>query len=365
MIRLLDLSKLNEAYETEFINILADHIRSSEFIAGNSVLRFERDFASYTASDYCISCANGTDAIEIVLQSLNLDSGDEVIVPAMTWISTAEAVCRQGLKPVFCDVDNSLLMAPEMIEPLINKNTKAVILVHLYGNPSNAESVHHFCQDNNLILIEDCAQAQGARSAYKHVGNFGIAGTFSFFPGKNLGALGDAGCIVSNSPTVAANCRQIRNHGQTKKHHHHHSLIGRNSRLDSLQASFLSSKLKYLDKDNQRRRDIADLYIKTIPSRYCLPVSAQHHVYHQFVLLMPNRDNFVQYMRSHGIETAIQYPSGLPFMDVFLPYLGSGDLYPNCAQFQSQIVSIPVGPHLTDDEVGYVQHSLTSYFRGS
>lgn len=365
MIRLLDLSRINRNYEAELKAIFAQHMQSSDYILGKSVSDFEKQFSEYTSSNSCISCANGTDAIEIVLQALNLNPGDEVIVPAMTWISTAEAVCRQGLKPVFCDVDGSLLLDPENLEALISPRTKAVILVHLYGNPSNAARVHQFCEERNLFLIEDCAQAQGAKYENKHVGNFGIAGTFSFFPGKNLGALGDAGCIISNSSQITEACLQIRNHGQTKKHHHHPYYVGRNSRLDSLQASFLITKLRGLDADNERRKNIASNYIKAIPSTYRLPETVHHHVFHQFIIAIPMRQEFIEYMESVQIETGVHYPCGLPFMDVFASYSNSAGNFANCAKLQSQIVSIPVGPHLTDIEVLYIVEALANYFHGS
>lgn len=364
MIRLLDLAKINSAYQQELERTLGKHIQSSDYISGNSVNIFENEFASYTSAKRCIGCANGTDAIEIVLQALNLDPEDEVIVPAMTWISTAEAVCRQGLKPVFCDVDSSLLLDPQKLECLLTKRTRAVILVHLYGNPSNSERVQRFCRENDLFLIEDCAQAHGAKYENKHVGNFGIAGTFSFFPGKNLGALGDAGCIISNSSEIAELCLRIRNHGQIKKHDHSPTIVGRNSRLDSIQASFLSVKLKRLDNDNERRRCIASSYRSVIPADCCLPETTQHHVFHQFVLRVPSRDKFIEYMANLGIETGIHYPNGLPFMEVFSSYTGPNPDFPNVKKLQKEIVTIPVGPHLNDEEIAYIQNSLSTYFRG-
>ena len=240
MIPFVDLKIQYLNIKDEIDSAVKKCIESANFIKGEGVTAFESSFAGYLGIDWCIGCGNGTDALEIILESLNIGPGDEVIVPALTWISTAEAVTNVGAEPVFVDINpGSYTLDYTKIEEKLTRRTKAIIPVHLYGNPADMNEIGLIAVKHGLFVIEDCAQAHGAEISGKKVGTFGIASAFSFFPSKNLGAFGDAGAIVTNNKEIAEQCRKISNHGQLFEKHKHY-ITGRNSRLDTLQASILS-----------------------------------------------------------------------------------------------------------------------------
>ena len=260
IIPLVDLRAQYLGIKEEIDRAINDCIVESNFIKGKKVTEFENAFSQYLGADYCVGCGNGTDALELILKSLNIGSGDEVIVPALTWIATAEAVNNVGAEPVFVDITtDTCIIDAGKIEEKVTKRTKAIIPVHLYGCPADMNQISRIGKKFRLFIVEDCAQAHGAEYFGKKVGTFGIASAFSFFPSKNLGAFGDGGAIVTNNQELANTVRKISNHGQLKTRHSH-SIIGRNSRLDSIQASILNVKLPYLDKWNKNRIKASKYY---------------------------------------------------------------------------------------------------------
>jgi dTDP-4-amino-4,6-dideoxygalactose transaminase len=342
---------------------IASTINSSSFILGEKVKSFEVDFANWNRSQYCVGCANGTDAIEIALEALGIGPGDEVIVPAMTWISTAEAVVRVGASPRFVDIDStSYCIDVDKVEKTITRKTKAIIAVHLYGNAADVVRLRKVCEATGIFLIEDCAQAHGALVASDvKVGNVGHIGTFSFFPGKNLGAYGDAGCIVTNDEKLAKVCREIGNHGQIKKHKHNR--IGRNSRLDGLQAAILSAKLPMLNKWIAHRQEVANYYSKNInPELMRLPElgTPGSHAFHLYVVLHESRDLLFAGLANFGIETAIHYPVALTDLGVFSQYIQEEDknTYPCAVKLARQALSLPISDQLSLAQAQFICESV-------
>ena len=262
IIEFVDLNAYHQEIKPELDLIWDTILQESSFIGGSNnkyVSEFEKDFADYLGANHCVSCANGTDALEIALLALNIGTGDKVIVPAISWASTAEAVINIGATPVFVDVKyDDCLLDENLIEENIDENVKAIIPVHLYGKPVNLEAIQNICKIHSLYLIEDCAQAHGAEYNGQRVGTFGDVACFSFYPGKNLGALGDAGAMTFKNTDIAEIARQICNHGQIKKHTH--LRVGRNSRLDGLQAAVLSLKINKLDEHINKRIQFANEY---------------------------------------------------------------------------------------------------------
>ena len=363
----LDLHSQYLEIKTSIDEAISRTINDSTYILGEKVQNFENEFANWNGSKYCIGCANGTDAIEIALEALGVGTGDDVIVPAMTWISTAEAVLRVGANPIFVDIDkNSYCLDCSKVEEYISKKTKAIIAVHLYGYPADVITLREICNNYNIFLIEDCAQAHGALiKEDKKVGTIGDMGTFSFFPGKNLGAYGDAGCIVTNNSQLATICREIGNHGQIKKHHHNR--IGRNSRLDGLQAAILSAKLPFLNKWIAHRQEIATKYMELLG--YCgvkLPYCPHlnHHAFHLFVVLSDSRDELSKYLLGKGISTGIHYPQALTQMAVFKDYANQHNShcdYVVAESIAANAISLPISDQLSVKQVEFISFCVNEF----
>ena len=259
MIPLVDLKKQYKSIKSEIDKSIKDVLMKTSFIGGENILQFETNFKKYIGVNHCISCANGTDSIEILLRTLEVKKGDEVIVPAISWISTSEAVTSVGAKPVFVDVHPDYYTIDlKKIESVITNKTKAIIPVHLYGQPVEMPKLMAIAKEHNLKVIEDCAQAHGAEFNKKKIGSFGDCASFSFYPGKNLGAFGDAGAMLTNDSKLAEKARLIANHGQKEKHNH--IIEGRNSRMDSIHAAVLNVKLNYLNNWTNKRIEIAENY---------------------------------------------------------------------------------------------------------
>ncbi len=355
----LDLHAQYLDIQTEIDTAMREVIASTAFIAGPWARRFEEAFAAWNGSPHCVGCANGTDAIEMALEALGIGLDDEVIVPAMTWISTAEAVSRVGARPVFVEVGADACLDPGAIEGAITPRTRAVIAVHLYGQPAAVDRIRPLCDRHGLWLIEDCAQAHGAAINGRRVGNWGHMGTFSFFPGKNLGAFGDAGCLVTADGELAEQCRRIGNHGQVAKHDHRR--IGRNSRLDGLQAAVLLAKLPHLERWLAIRRATAQRYRELLPPAILLPppTDGQEHAYHLFVVRVANREAMAESLSRQGIATAVHYPAGLPFLPVYRdPDNNPTQAFPGCHALQSTILSLPMGDHMTAERTERVATTL-------
>jgi len=336
-------------------------IKSSNFVGGKEVKNFEKKFSKFNESKYCVAVGNGTDALEIAVKSLNLKKGSEIIVPVNTWISTAEAVINNHYKLIFCDVNlNDYSICLDDLKKKINSNTSAIIAVHLYGNPSDVLGIKKIIKNKNIKLIEDCAQAHGSKIRNKYVGNFGDVGTFSFFPGKNLGAFGDAGAIVTNSKKISNYCLRDRNHGALKKYDHVFS--GRNSRLDSIQAGVLNIKLRSYKKVIRTRNYFAKLYLKELKKITSINLfilkNKNQSVFHQFVIRTNQRNKLKKYLEKNNIETMVHYPYMLNQLNFF----------PNTKLIKAKnlgakILSLPISEEHTKKEIFYVINTIKKFFK--
>lgn len=358
-----DLKQQYTDIKPEIDEAIRQVLESTRFIGGQIVKDFETNFANYQKTKHCISCANGTDALEIALQALGVTVGDEVIVPAMTWISTAEAVSSLGAKPVFVDVDQDFYtMDVTLIPGKITEKTKAIIPVHLYGNPANMPEIMQLAERYQLKVIEDCAQAHGAKINEQNIGTFGDIATFSFYPGKNLGAYGDAGAITTDNDELADICKMIANHGQKGKHNH--LMEGRNSRLDTLQAAILNIKLKHLPLWNEKREEKASYYLEMLKGndQVILPQTREgyKHVYHVFALKVSNRNLVKDQLRDFGIATQIHYPFALPIMPAYKGLNLNISDYKNAISLGERELSLPLYPEITKEMMNYVVEKLPS-----
>lgn len=361
------LSSYTESAD-EYDIAIRDVIRESAFIGndGNKFVRsFEANFAGFTGARHVVGCANGTDAIEISLRALEIGAGDEVIVPAMTWISTASAVLLAGAQPVFVDVGESdLNIDPGDLEIAINSRTRAVIAVHLYGQPAQIRRIRSICNAHGLSLIEDCAQSHGATVDGVQCGNYGELSTFSFFPSKNLGGFGDAGCVVTNSEVLEQRVRRLRNHGQIVKNKPQE--LGRNSRLDGIQAALLNVRLRHFHKALEGRKKVAAYYVAHLSNASVeLPpfIENRRSVYHQFVIRTKRRDALRDYLRNHNVSTGIHYPQILPDMALFGCDTGA-NRFSVARRIADEGVSLPIFPEMSAAQMAKVV-DLINAFDGS
>jgi dTDP-4-amino-4,6-dideoxygalactose transaminase len=347
-------------------NAIAEVLNETSFIGGKHVKAFEKNFAALYGVKHCISCANGTDAIYIVLNMLGVGPGDEVITTACSWISTSETITQAGAKPVFVDIEPDFFtIDPARIEEKITPKTKAIIPVHLYGQMAQIDMIYAIAQKHNLSVIEDCAQSHFSELHGQRAGTFGIASTFSFYPGKNLGAYGDAGCILTDDDQLAKKCRMYANHGALVKHQH--QMEGINSRLDGLQAAILSTKLPNILEWTERRIQVARWYRENLDGveQLVLPKIRpdSKHSFHLFVVRAEQREELINFLLENGIDTAIHYPVPLPFMPAY-SYLGytPGD-FPVTHNYQSKILSLPIYPELTEEQVKYICEKIKSFYK--
>lgn len=364
MIKFLDLQSQYFSIKENIDQIIHDVLEDATFIGGKYVQQFEKEFAEYQNTKYCIGVGNGTDALEIAIESLNLPKESEIIVPANSFIASAEAVTRNGHNVVFCDNDeNNYTILIESLKSKITAKTKAIIAVHLYGHPCNMDEILKISREYDIKIIEDCAQAHGAEYKGKKVGGIGDIGIFSFYPGKNLGAYGDGGAIVTNNDQLAKKCRMIANHGRISKYNH--EFEGRNSRLDAIQAAILSEKLKYLDQWTRKRIDIANYYLKELKTieEIKLPKkeSWAKQVYHLFVIKVENRDTLKQYLEEFKIQTGIHYPISLPKLKAYR-YLNQFNENFNSNNNDSLILSLPIGEHLTKNDLDTIIKRIKKFY---
>ncbi len=362
----VDLKVQYQNYKAELDTAIANVINETAFVGGTSnkyIVQFEKDFAQFLNMKNVISCANGTDSIEMLLEAYNIGNEHEVIVPAVSWISTSEAVGRCGAKPVFIDVvEDTLLMNVELIEAAITSKTKAIIPVHLYGNAVNMDEVMRIANKYNLIVIEDCAQSHGSTYNGRLTGTIGHASSFSFYPGKNLGAYGDAGGIATNDDGIAEKCRIIASHGQLEKHNH--LIEGRNSRMDGLHAAVLSVKLKYLNNWNASRNKNAEKYnVNITNTKITKPIVNKNatHVFHLYVVKTDKRDELKTYLKENEIETAIHYPTALPYLKAYEKFGYTPNDFPVANKVTHQILSIPMFPELTEEQINYVSDTINKF----
>ena len=365
MIHFLDLKKMNQAHEQQFEKKLKQFLASGWYVLGSETEKFEKDFADYCGTKYAIGVANGLDALILILKGYiqlgKLKKGDEVLVPANTYIASILAILQADLVPVLVEPDiNTYNIDPRKIAEKITLKTKAILAVHLYGKLSDMPALAKICQANNLLLIEDSAQSHGAILENKRAGNWGDAAGFSFYPSKNLGALGDAGAVTTNDQELAEVIVSLRNYGSEKKYHNQY--IGINSRLDELQAAFLNVKLPTLDSDNEVRRTIAKRYLTEIKNPLItLPTwdESEMHVFHLFVIRTKKRNELQSYLLENEIQTMIHYPIPPHKQKALSEW---NDLrFPITEQIHNEILSLPMSPVLTNDEVSQVIEAINKW----
>jgi dTDP-4-amino-4,6-dideoxygalactose transaminase len=330
------------------------------FISGKYAAAFENEFAEYLGVGHCVACANGTDAIETALKAIGVGPGDEVLVPANTFIATAEGVSNIGAKPVFVDIEpNFYHIDPAKIEEKLTPRTKAIIVVHLYGLPAEMDPILTIAKKHGLKVLEDTAQAVGATYKGQKVGSFGDAATFSFYPSKNLGAFGDAGAIVTNNADTADRARLIANHGQAAKNRH--TIIGRNSRMDGMQATVLSVKLPYLESWLDARRSHARRYNELLQGMgIAIPAErgSSRHTYHLYVIRVDDREAVQAALGEAGIETGNHYPTALPFMEAYQHLGHQPSDFPVAHSQMGRILSLPMYAELTEEQIEHVCNTL-------
>jgi len=363
-IPLIDLKKQYLYIKEEIDNAIQNVISDAAFIGGKYVNTFEQNFAKYIGIKHCIGVGNGTDALFIALKVLGVGHGDEIITVANSFIATSEAITMTGASVVFVDCEEQFFnIDVNLIENAITEKTKAIIPVHLYGQPAEMDTIMDIARKYNLFVIEDAAQAHGAEYKGCKVGTIGDLACFSFFPSKNLGAYGDSGVIVTNNDNLAKKVRMFANHGRIEKYIH--EFEGVNSRLDGLQAAILDVKLKYLDKWNQRRIKIAGMYSEglkeTLMTPYELPYAK--HVYHLYVVRTRNRDKVKSMLQERGILAGIHYPIPLPFLKAY-SYLGhKPEDFPVAYALKDEILSLPIYGDMPDEEVNYVVENLKNILK--
>lgn len=361
MIRNTDLFKQYIFIKEEVDKAVHEVIYATDFINGKSTKEFEKQFAEYNNVKYCLGVNSGTDALEIAIQSFDFPKNSEIILPVNSFIATAEAISNNQLKPVFCDCNknNYSISEKEIIEN-INEKTVAIILVHLYGYPVNIDKIKKIVKKRKLKVIEDCAQAHGSKYRNKKVGTFFDVGAFSFYPGKNLGAYGDAGAIISNNKKIYKKCSLIANHGRENKNEH--IIIGRNSRLDGIQAAILTTKLKYLNKWISKRNLLAREYSKNLKnlSQIKLPIinSKSLSSFHQFVVQAKKRDQLELFLNKEQIETNIHYPKTITQQPAFK----ENKHYKNAEFFAKNIISLPIGEHLKISDIKYICSQIEKFY---
>jgi dTDP-4-amino-4,6-dideoxygalactose transaminase len=364
MIKFLDLAAQYRSIQADIDRAIAVVIAESAFIGGRHLAAFEAQFAQFVGASHCIGVGNGTDALEVAIEALSLPPGSEVIVPGNTFIASAEAVTRSGHRVVFADVDrDSYVLDVASGQACLTPRTKALVAVHLYGHPCDMDALVAFAHDRGLAVIEDCAQAHGAEVRGRRVGALGDVGCFSFYPGKNLGAYGDAGAITTQRDDLARRCRMIANHGRASKHAH--AFEGRNSRLDGLQAAVLSAKLPHLDGWTRQRIAIADHYLGELRGVGDLVVPVRQpwarQVYHLFVVRTAHRDALAAHLAEEGIETGVHYPVALPKLEAYR-HLGPPDAQAFCNRADATLLSLPIGEHMSLEDAGTVVSAVQAFY---
>ncbi|QAV25786.1 aminotransferase [Neobacillus thermocopriae] len=363
MIPFLDLKKINLQYKEEIEVAIARVLESGWYILGNEVASFEEEFAQYCGVKHCIGVANGLDALTLIIRAYGFGPGDEIIVPANTYIATILAISANGATPVLVEPDiKSYNLDPSKIEEKITSKTKGIIVVHLYGQVVNMDPINEIAKKYNLKVIEDAAQAHGAVYGDKRAGSLGDAAGFSFYPGKNLGALGDGGAITTNDDELAEKLRALRNYGSHEKYKN--LFKGVNSRLDEIQAAILRVKLKYLDKDNENRRQIAEYYLNHIKNeKVILPIiesgNRLSHVWHLFVVRVENRDRFQKYLKENGIQTIIHYPIPPHKQKAYQEWNHCS--FSISEQIHKTVISLPISPVLAFEHVKKIVKVVNKY----
>lgn len=363
-IPLVDLHAQYESIRREIDAAIAGVIKTSAFVRGAHVERFESEFARLMEARHCVSCANGTDALYLAFRALGLQAGAEVIAPAHTWISTTATITQAGGKVVFCDTDrDTYTIDPRAIEERITPRTVGIVPVHLYGQPADMDAIMAIAAKHRLWVVEDCAQAHLATYKGRMVGTFGAAATFSFYPSKNLGAMGDGGAVTTGDAALAERMAMLARHGGLKKGDH--QIEGVNSRLDGLQAAILLAKMPHLRRWTARRRELAGQYAQRLAAApgLGLPRTApgREHVWHLYVVQHERRDALAAHLRDAGIETVINYPVALPFLPAYRRLGHKPADFPNAYRHQSRILSLPLYPEMSEEQIGEVVDAVRGF----
>ncbi len=351
MIEFENLAKLNEPFFEDYKKSFASTLDSGWFILGNNVKKFEKDFAAYCGSNYCAGVASGLDALILALKAFNFEKGSEVIVPSNTYIATILAILQNDLKPILVEPEiTTYNIDPKKIAEKITAKTKAIIVVHLYGRVCEMDPILALCQQHDLKLIEDCAQAHGATYKGKRAGSFGDFGAFSFYPTKNLGCLGDGGAINTNSEDLLHKIKRLRNYGSDIKYHN--EVIGFNSRLDEVQAGFLAIKLAKLDEINQHKNKLAKLYLKNLKDDFIKPVMGEdyYHVFHIFNIRHKKRDQLQKYLLDNDVKTEIHYPIA-PHKQRAMKGVLDKEILPISEEIHETTLSLPLSYFHSESEV--------------
>jgi len=361
----IDLASQYESLKPEIDQAFSSLLFSGNFIGGEAVKTFEGNFADLCRVTECVGLGNATDGLFLALKALGVGSGDEVITPAWSWISSAEVISLVGATPVFADVDpGTFTITQREIESKITSKTKAVIVVHLYGQMAAVAQIKKLCDERNIFLIEDCSQAHMSDDSGVKAGSIGDCGVFSFYPTKNLGAYGDAGCLVTNNTALATKVRRLANHGGL--HKDEHLFEGTNSRLDTLQAVILNLKLKHLSAWTKKRIANAQAYIDNLKDvrSVSLPIIKDNavHSFHLFVILADHRDELKDFLKERDVQTQIHYPSALPFEPAYSFLNHSDKDFPVSARLQKSVLSLPVHPELTEAHINYVCSMIRSFY---
>ena len=364
MIQFNDFTKISNAEKQETLDAIGAVLDSGRYILGDYVASFENSWAASHNCKYGIGVASGLDALEICIRALNLPVGSEVLTTPLSAVATVLAIVRAGLVPVFCDIDpDTGLMLLESAKSRISSQTSAIILVHLYGRVEKLQDWKRLASQMNVALIEDCAQAHGAQENMVYGGSVGDCSAFSFYPTKNLGAIGDAGMILTNNKKISDIAMSLRNYGQSKLYKHER--VGLNSRLDELQAAILLVKEKRLVERTKRRRDIANRYYSEINSEFVemlkVPSKPESHVHHLFVVKCKKRDTLKDYLLEFGINTIVHYPIPIHQQSAYSSYHRDINDLKNAEKFASECLSIPIHPALTDFEVEHIIQSINSF----
>lgn len=362
----VDLNAQYQSIKSEIDAAINNVVSEAAFIGGKYVKRFEEDFAKIYGVNHVVSCANGTDSLYIIMKMLGIGIGDEVITVANSWISSSETIGQTGATPIFVDIDKEYYSIDiELFKQAITGKTKAIILVHLQGQACNLDEIESICKKHNIHLIEDCAQSHFTEYYGRKAGTVGIAGSFSFYPGKNLGAYGDAGCIITNDKEFADKCRMFATHGALKKHQH--QIEGINSRMDGIQAAILSAKIPHILHWTDKRIENANHYMNCLSNckDIILPKIRPNskHTFHLFVIRAKKRDELVNYLKENGIETAIHYPSPLPLLAAYSNRGFNANQFKVAAEYQHEILSLPMYAELNKMKIEFISSKIIEFYK--
>lgn len=360
-----DLAIQYQAIKPEIDKAISEVLDSGNFIGGNPVKNFEASFSALCQVKNCVAIGNATNGLFLALKALGIGPGDEVITPAWSWISTSEVITLAGATPVFADVDaDYFIISEHHIKDKITPRTRAVIIVHLYGQVAEVNAIHELCNKSNLFLIEDCSQAHLTTDQGTVAGTIGDCGVFSFYPTKNLGAYGDAGCVITNQDQLAEKIRRLANHGGLSKDDH--QIEGFNSRMDTMQAAILNVKLNYVNNWNARRTMNARLYYENLSGikSISLPVIRKEtvHTFHLFVIKTEQRDELKSFLESKGVQTAIHYPIAIPYEPAYKYLSHSLEDFPVSAQLQHTVLSLPISPEISEEQIRYVCEMIKLFY---